>query len=52
VRRSMPQLDEPSGETDLSGDGEYGTCVRPRLEWIYESVDETDERGGVALSQR
>jgi len=48
----MPQLDEPSWETDLSGYGEYRTCVRPGLERIYKAVDKTDERGGVALPQR
>jgi hypothetical protein len=51
VRRGVPQLDEPNWEAYLGGDGEYGARVRPRLEGIYEAVDEADERGGVALPQ-
>jgi len=51
VRRGVAQLDEPSREADLGGDGEYGARVRPRLEGVYEAVDEADERGGVALPQ-
>lgn len=52
MRRGVPQLDEPSWEANLCCDGEYGTCVCPRLERVYEAIDKTDERGGVALPQR
>lgn len=48
----MSKFDEPGGQTELCGYRGDGPRIRTKLQWINQSVHETDDCGGITVSNR